>query len=321
MLSPENTPLPETVQGWLELDKKYRIKGRYDISQILVKGEGVLVWDADGRAYIDFESGQVCASTGHCHPAYTASIVEQAAKLVQTGSRYTNPPRILLARKLANIMPGNLSRECGGHDHPFEAIRPSCKWFAIVHFDVTPDIITTSKSMGGGVPLCAVTTTPEIADSVAELGYHQPSSHTDDPFLVAVGLANMESLERRGLAQNAEVMGRYLKDEFERMQANHEILGDIRGFGLTIGLEIVIDRASKAPSPLHASAISEYCHTHGLLLGHRPSGAVSGNGIRILPPLILTRTEADEGVLILRDAFVHAEKTVEARGADGTSWM
>ena len=62
---------PKSVVEWLELDKKYRIKGRYDISQVLVRGEGVRVWDADGKAYIDFESGQVCTSTGHCHPAYT----------------------------------------------------------------------------------------------------------------------------------------------------------------------------------------------------------------------------------------------------------
>ncbi|CAG7994299.1 unnamed protein product [Penicillium olsonii] len=302
--------LPQTVQGWLELDKKYRIKGRYDISQVLVKGEGVRVWDADGKSYIDFESGQVCASTGHCHPAYTKAIVDQAGKLVQTGSGYTDPPRILLAQKVAQIMPGDLSRSyfaCTGSeateaairlakiytgrtevvaltrgyhgmthaslaatglggkfksipgsglpgfihiptpyayrspykdDHDdmaafregieainwtttgkpaaiilevvmsvagmiipskkyVQAIREWCtqtgalmiideaqsgvgrtgKWFAIEHFDVIPDIITTSKSLGGGVPLCGVTTTSEIADRVAELGYHQSSSH------------------------------------------------------------------------------------------------------------------------------------------------
>src|SRR5215467_3375762 len=96
--------LPSTVAEWLDLDRKYRIKGRYDVTQVLVKGNGVRVWDADGKEYIDFESGQVCASTGHCHPAYTKAIAEQAAKLVQTGSGYTNPPRVLLAQKLAEIM-------------------------------------------------------------------------------------------------------------------------------------------------------------------------------------------------------------------------
>src|SRR5690349_10547882 len=94
---------PTSVADWLELDTRYRIKGRYDVTQVLVRGEGVRVWDADGRMYVDFESGQVCTSTGHCHPAYTKAITDQAAKLVQTGSGYTDPPRILLAQKLAEI--------------------------------------------------------------------------------------------------------------------------------------------------------------------------------------------------------------------------
>ncbi|CAG7994335.1 unnamed protein product [Penicillium olsonii] len=116
-------------------------------------------------------------------------------------------------------------------------------------------------------------------------------------------------------------MGRYLKEAFEKLQAQYEILGDVRGLGLMIGLEIVIDKSSKAPSPLHASAISEYCRAHGLLLGHRPNGAISGNNIRILPPLIINRAEADEALAIFKDAMVHAEKTVKAQATIGTAWM
>ncbi|RYC83368.1 hypothetical protein BFJ63_vAg13771 [Fusarium oxysporum f. sp. narcissi] len=432
----------------------YRIKGRYDITQVLVKGEGVRIWDANSKEYIDFESGQVYASTSHCHPAYTKAICDQAAQLMQTGSGYTDPPRILLAKKLAEIMPGNLSCSyfactgsevteaairlakiytgcteivtltCGyygmtyaslaatglggkfksvpgsglpGFIHiptpykyrtPFkdddnnltslrqgieminwtttgkpaavflevvmsvagmiipskeyvQGLRKWCtengalliideaqsgvgrtgKWFAIEHFDVIPDMICTSKSLGGGVPLCGVTTTPEIADRVAELGYHQSSSHTDDPFLAAVGLANIEILEKENLVQNADVMGRYLKERFEKMQAEHEILGDVCGLGLMIGLEFVTDKASKTPAPLHASAISSYCRDNGLLLGHRPTGAVSGNNIRILPPLILNHEDADKALAIFEAAIVHAEKTVKSEVTDGTAWM
>lgn len=450
----EQKRTPETVAEWLELDKKYRIKGRYDISQVLVRGEGVRVWDADGKEYIDFESGQVCTSTGHCHPEYTKAIVEQASKLVQTGSGYTDPPRILLAQKLAEIMPGNLSRSyfaCTGSEateaairlakiytgrteiiglmrgyhgmthaslsvtglggkfksvpgsglpgvayipapyayrSPFkdddkdmacfrqgmevinwtttgkpaaiilevvmsvggmivpskeyvQAIREWCnqtgalmivdeaqsgvgrtgKWFAIEHFGVVPDIITTSKSLGGGVPLCGVTTTPEIADRVSELGYHQSSSHTDDPFLAAVGLANIEILERENLVQNAADMGEYIVGRLEEMKTEFEILGDVRGLGLMIGVEFVTDKASKTPAAEHTSAISQYCRDNGLLLGHRPSGAVSGNVIRILPPLTLNREEADEALAILRAGIIHAQNTVQAKAKTGTAWM
>jgi 4-aminobutyrate aminotransferase-like enzyme len=448
--------LPNSVAGWLELDRRYRIKGRYEITQVLVRGEGVRVWDADGREYIDFESGQVCASTGHCHPAYTRAIIEQASTLVQTGSGYTDPPRILLAQKLAEIMPGGLERSyfaCTGSEateaalrlakiytgrteivalmrgyhgmthaslsvtglggrfrsvpgsglagvayipapyayrSPFkdgegspdigafrqgleiinwttsgkpaaiilevvmsvggmivpsreyvQAVRRWCdetgalmivdeaqsgvgrtgRWFAVEHFGVVPDIITTSKSLGGGVPLSGVTTTAEIADKVAELGYHQSSSHTDDPFLCAVGLANIEIIERERLVENAARQGAYLRARLDEMQRKYEIVGDVRSLGLMLGIEIVTDKQSKTPSGAHAGAISRYCRDHGLLLGHRSSGAVSGNIIRILPPLILQRSEADAALVILEAAIEHASSTVRAKPVSGTAWM
>jgi 4-aminobutyrate aminotransferase-like enzyme len=444
------TDLPQDVAGWLELDRKYRIRGRYDVSQVLVRGQGVSLWDADDKEYLDFESGQVCASTGHCHPAYTQAIADQAAKLVQTGSGYTSPARVLLAKKLAQILPGDLEcsyfactgseanevalrlaklvtgrseivslvrgyhgmthaslsvtglggkfktipgsgilgatfipapygyRAPGGDDMAFfeqgmnlinwtttaapaaiilevvmsvggmivpskayvQAIRKWCdetgtmmivdecqsgvgrtgKWFAVEHFDVVPDIITTSKTLGGGTPLCGVTTTREIADRAAELGFHQSSSHTDDPFLCAVGLANIEILEREGLVENVATEGAYLKGKLEELRDKHEIVGDARGLGLMLGIEIVTDKASKTASPLHASAISEYCRENGLLLGHRPTGAVSGNVIRILPPFILQREETDRALAILEAAVQHAE-SAEGTPTSGTGWM
>jgi 2,2-dialkylglycine decarboxylase (pyruvate) len=445
---------PRSVAEWLALDKKYRIKGRYDITQVLVRGEGLRVWDADGKAYLDFESGQVCVSTGHCHPAYTKAITDQAAKLVQTGSGYTDPPRILLAQKLAEIMPEGLERSyfaCTGSEaseaalriakiytgrtevvslvrgyhgmthgslavtglggrfkgvpgsglpgvihvpapyayrNPFRedgsdlsffrqavdiinwtstgtpaafilevvmsvggmivpsreyvrAVRAWCsdngalmivdeaqsgvgrtgRWFAVEHFGVVPDIITTSKSLGGGIPLSGVTTTHAIADRVQELGYHQSSSHTDDPFLCAVGLANIEIIEDERLIENAAVQGDYLKRAFEEMKRRHEIVGDVRGIGLMLGIEIVSDKLSKTSSPQHASAISRYCRDHGLLLGHRPTGAVSGNIVRILPPLILSKSEADEALSIIDAAIVDAQETVHGPAGKGTGWM
>jgi molybdenum-dependent DNA-binding transcriptional regulator ModE len=129
------------------------------------------------------------------------------------------------------------------------------RWFAVEHAGVVPDIITTSKSLGGGVPLSGVTTTHQIADRVQELGYHQSSSHTDDPFLCAVGLANIEIIEDEGLVENAAVQGDYLKLEFEEMMRRHEIVGDVRGIGLMLGIEIVSDKLSKTSSPHHASAM------------------------------------------------------------------
>jgi 4-aminobutyrate aminotransferase-like enzyme len=195
------------------------------------------------------------------------------------------------------------------------------RWFAIEHFDVVPDIITTSKSLGGGIPLCGVTTTRAIADRAAELGFHQSSSHTDDPFLCGVGLANLNIIESEGLVENCAAQGEYLKQRFEASRDEHEIVGDVRGLGLMLGIEIVTDKASKTASPLHATAISSFCRDNGLLLGHRPTGAVSGNVLRILPPFILTREEADKGLDILQAAIEHAEQTVGTEKAIGTGWM
>jgi 2,2-dialkylglycine decarboxylase (pyruvate) len=447
---------PNSVAEWLDLDRKYRIKGRYDVTHVLVRGEGVKVWDANGKEYLDFESGQVCASTGHCHPAYTRAIAEQASTLVQTGSGYTDPPRILLAKKLAEIMPNGLRRSyfaCTGSEateaalrlakvytgrteivtlvrgyhgmthgslavtglggkfravpgsglpgvihvpapyayrNPYkevdgssdmsffhqaleiinwtstgvpaafilevvmsvggmivpsreyvQAVRRWCtdngvlmivdeaqsgvgrtgKWFAVEHFGVVPDIMTTSKSLGGGVPLSGVTTTDEIADKVAALGYHQSSSHTDDPFLCAVGLANIEIVEQENLVENAANQGLYLKKALEEMRRRHEIVGDVRGIGLMLGIEIVADKDTRAPSPRHATAISQYCRENGLLLGHRRTGAVSGNVIRILPPLILKHDEADKALAIIDEAITNAQRTVRSQTGVGTGWM
>jgi 4-aminobutyrate aminotransferase / (S)-3-amino-2-methylpropionate transaminase / 5-aminovalerate transaminase len=112
-----------------------------------------------------------------------------------------------------------------------------------------------------------------------------------------------------------------IADSGKAMQQKYRIVGDVRGLGLMLGIEIVNDKDSKIPSARHASAISQYCRDHGLLLGHRPTGAVSGNFIRILPPLILQRPEADEALAILDAAIAQAERTVEAGAVSGTAWM
>lgn len=441
---------PATNAEWLALDRTYRIDHRYTAPVVLVRGQGVRLWDAEGREYLDFESGQVCVSTGHCHPKLVAALTEQARTLVQTGSGYTDVPQILLAKKLAEITPGRLQksyfaatgseaneaalriarlytgrtevaaliRGYHGMTHgslsvtgfggffrnapgsgmpgvaflptpyayrcPFKGCGPECclacvrqaieildwttsgrpaaiilevilsaggmmvpsreyvqairrlcdergalmvvdeaqtgigrtgKWFAVEHFGVVPDIITMSKSLGGGVPLSAAITTAEIADTVSERGYYQSSSHTGDPFLAAVGLANIRIIEEEGLLQNAAAQGHYLKARMEDLHDRYEIVGDVRGIGLMLGIEIVEDKVTRAASGLLASAISRFALENGLLLGHRPSGAVSGNNIRILPPLVVTAREIDQALDILERAVQHATATRGAAGA------
>ena len=240
------------------------------------------------------------------------------------GSALETTATALSRRCGPSILGGNASTvvELDKHpDHCLTGVGRTGKWFAVEHFGVVLDVITTSKSLGGGIPLSGVTTTNAIADRVQELGYHQSSSHTDDPFLCAVGSANIQILEDEGLVENAAEQGSYLKAAFEGMMRRYEIVGDVRGIGLMLGLEIVTDKKTKTPSAPHASAISGYCRDNGLLIGHRPTGAVSGNIIRILPPLILKREEADEALAILEAAIKHAEKAVSYAPQVGTGWM
>jgi 4-aminobutyrate aminotransferase-like enzyme len=168
--------------------------------------------------------------------------------------------------------------------------------------------------------LSAVTTTAAIAEAAEEKGYYQSSSHTGDPFLSAVGLANIEIIEREGLLQNAVTQGDYLKESLLELGDRYEVIGDVRGVGLMLGVEVVTDRDSKRPGGQLATAISSYAFEHGLLLGHRPGGVVGGHVIRLLPPLTVRRDEVDEALEILEAAVAHAVET-SAPEPGLPSWM
>ncbi len=90
-----------TNAEWLELDDRFRLQAHGRTPIVLDRGEGVQVWDVEGKRYLDFESGQFCLTTGHCHPKVRDRISEQAGRLMQTGNRFTNALRIELAKKLA----------------------------------------------------------------------------------------------------------------------------------------------------------------------------------------------------------------------------
>ena len=121
-----NMSAENTNAYWFELDKQYRIQTRYTYPEAWDRGSGVSLWDVEDKRYIDFESGQVCVSAGHCHPDYTKAIQQQAAKLVQTGSAYTDPTQVRLLQKLAEITPEPFQKSylaCSGSESNEAAIR------------------------------------------------------------------------------------------------------------------------------------------------------------------------------------------------------
>ena len=120
MLDPDRTNFEKhTNAEWLEIDREYRLQTRYTSPVVLERGKGVHLWDTDGRQYIDFHSGQVCANTGHCHPELVARITEQLQNLMQTGSAFTDIQQAKLARKLYEITPRPLAKSffaCSGSE-------------------------------------------------------------------------------------------------------------------------------------------------------------------------------------------------------------
>ncbi|MGI8761562.1 MAG: aspartate aminotransferase family protein [Jatrophihabitantaceae bacterium] len=433
-----------TSKSWIERDRASRLQSRYTFPQVLERGSGTRVFDTDGREYLDFVSGQVCAVSGHAHPKYADAIAKQAHTLVQRGSAFTDTCQIQLAEKVAEMCCGDLNKSyfaCTGSESNEAALRmaklitgrfevaavvrgyhgltagsfgitglggifrdgygpmqpgavflpapyvyrcpfkgcdqdgESCamtcmehgldtlrrtssgrpaavfieviqsaggvivmpqewlrevrrlcdewgallvideaqtgfgrtgKMFAFEHYEgVMPDILTISKSLGGGAPVSGVVVRDGLAAELEAKGYYQSSSHTGDPLLSAAALANLTIIEEEGLVENARVIGDLLHNGLKQLRKEHEIVGDVRGLGLFLGFEIVESKETRKASLDLAVTVSAHCQENGLLIGHVP-GAVSENIIRILPPLTTTAAEAERALEILDSALAAA---------------
>src|SRR5690348_16325184 len=161
------------------------------------------------------------------------------------------------------------------------------KMFAIEHYGVEPDILVTAKGIADGFPLSAFTTRDEIASSF------QPGDHLStfggNPVCCAAALANIEVLEREHLCEKAQQHGEYITNALKILQTNFPIIGDVRGLGLMIGMEMVGGDDLK-PAPTHAEAIRKSCFNRGVLVG---VGGIYGNVVRIQPPLVIRKDQID----------------------------
>jgi 2,2-dialkylglycine decarboxylase (pyruvate) len=177
--------------------------------------------------------------------------------------------------------------------------------FAFQRDDVTPDVLTLSKTLGAGLPLAAVLTTDALEERAHELGYLFYTTHVSDPLPAAVGLKVLEVVVRERLAQRAITAGARLRAGLEELQRQHECIGDVRGRGLLLGVEIVADRDSKKAAPELGHAISRRCFELGLSMNivQLPS---MGGVFRIAPPLTVSDAELDLGLEILGRALADA---------------
>ena len=174
--------------------------------------------------------------------------------------------------------------------------------FAASAFGTLPDIMTVSKTLGGGIPLAAVITSDALEAEAHERGFAHYTSHVSDPLPAAVGLAVIAVIEEERLVERARQLGGYLRAGLEDLQQRYEAIGDIRGRGLLIGVELVKDRQSREPDHELGARTTERCLALGLSMNirRRPErGAVW----RIAPPLTVSRAEIDEGLAILDRAL------------------
>ncbi|MCE2458670.1 MAG: aminotransferase class III-fold pyridoxal phosphate-dependent enzyme [Dehalococcoidia bacterium] len=170
--------------------------------------------------------------------------------------------------------------------------------FAFEQDDFVPDILALSKTLGAGLPLSAMITSKEIEETCHDKGMAFISSHQNDPFAAAVGLAVIEVLVTEGLADEARAKGQYLKDAYMSMKEDHPIIGDVRGRGLLLGMELVKDPETKEPAGEETQKLTKKCLENGLIL-QQASYASSANVWRIAPPMTATYEELDRGVEIL----------------------
>lgn len=175
-------------------------------------------------------------------------------------------------------------------------------WYAFERDGIVPDILTVSKTLGAGLPLAAVVTSAEIERTAHERGFLFFTTHVSDPLVAAVGNTVLDVLERDKLDLRAAELGGYLQDRITGLAKRHQNIGDIRGRGLLIGLELVLDRATKEGSDALGAAVTRRCLELGL---HMNVVQLPGMGgvFRIAPPLTSTRDELDEGVDILDRAI------------------
>ena len=170
--------------------------------------------------------------------------------------------------------------------------------FAMEHFNVAPDITTVAKSLAAGMPLSAVVGKKEIMDTVHPGGIG--GTYGGSPVACAAALAVFDIVENDNLLAKGKALGEKLRARLETLRKQYEIIGDVRGIGPMLAMELVHDRETKQPAPDLAKALVSHCIASGLII---LSCGSFGNVIRLLMPLVITDEELEKGLAIIEEGL------------------
>ncbi|NJE26379.1 aspartate aminotransferase family protein [Thermococcus sp. MV5] len=175
------------------------------------------------------------------------------------------------------------------------------KWFAIEHFGVEPDILTVAKPLGGGLPVSAVIGKAEIMDSLPPLGHTFTLS--GNPLISRAALAVIEEIEEKDLLRRTEKLGDYIMRRLNKMKEEHQLIGDVRGKGLMIGIDLVKNKETKERAYDEAKKVVWRAYELGLIIAF-----LQGNVLRIQPPLTIEEEILEEGLNRLEQAISDVEE-------------
>ncbi len=176
-------------------------------------------------------------------------------------------------------------------------------YWGFQNWDVVPDFVTMAKGLGNGAPIGAVTTRMEIARSLAQRIHF--NTYANNPVSMAAGLAVLDIIDEDGLQENCRVLGARFKDGLHALQTRHRLVGDVRGKGLMLGVELVRDRATKTPAKEETLDVMEALREMSVLVG---KGGLDGNVLRIKPPMCITAADVDYALEVLDQALSRAAR-------------
>jgi 4-aminobutyrate aminotransferase-like enzyme len=181
--------------------------------------------------------------------------------------------------------------------------RTGNKWWGIQHSGIDPDIITLAKGFGSGIPIGGFITRPDLAD-----GYTVADSFATfggNPLSCAAAVAVIDIIKESNYLEKAAKLGNALKKNLISLQKDHKIVGEVRGQGMMLGVELVTDRTTKQPATQEMLQVMEHCREKGLLIG---KGGLDNNVVRLQPPLELNKEQMETACTILGEAFTKVEK-------------